>query len=176
MLELLDMLRYELQEEIRAICLRLENYLNEMLFDLYQSFVEIIHEIEPQFVLGSFDRWDITTPEVSRPLPGISLLVFKDTLGSYRGTKAFFVHHERDLMRDKIYDIIAKEIESFGENEMNLLFSFYKEIGHSYVGRMIRNTIQEFENYVDQNLTVLGENNQSALLMQKKVKISALLS
>src|SRR5690625_5676106 len=59
----IDYVGYELLQELRAVSLRVESYLHELIHDVYNQINENINETDNTYLLSSLKDYEVITPD-----------------------------------------------------------------------------------------------------------------
>lgn len=113
MIDLLDYVGYELLQEVRAVSLRIEAYLNEQIVDYVDVYHQKLNKIDGDIVMPSIKKAVWTTPNYQQPLQDVDLIEFQKAFSLFRGTKAFFEKNEKEKMKESIYQILLPRIQQF---------------------------------------------------------------
>src|SRR5690625_4375239 len=104
MQKLLDYMGYELLQEIRAVALRMEAYMRELLQEADSGLETAMNKIDPNFIASSATEPEWETPNFDIAFKEMNVDVFKNDLAIFKGTKSFFVKNEKDIMKEAIYE------------------------------------------------------------------------
>lgn len=124
---LIEYIRFELNQELQAISLRIEGYSLELANEVYQVMNEKIIEINDLFTLSKQFDYELNTPEYEKELVDIQLKDFQFILGKYKGTKAFFVQNEKEIMKEQLYEALLPSIKTFIKTNQGKMLTSYVE-------------------------------------------------
>jgi hypothetical protein len=110
---LLEYIRFELTQELQAVSLRLEGYTLEIAHEVYRDIQERNKRINNLFTLPNQFSYEFDTPAYDEAFETDSKKAFQSVLGKYKGTKAFFVQNEKEVMKEDLFTLILPHAEAF---------------------------------------------------------------
>src|SRR5699024_271117 len=105
----IDYVGYELLQELRAVSLRVESYLHELIHDVYNQINENINETDNTYLLSSLKDYEVITPDYEQAFLNIDYSKFEHALKTFKNTKSFFEKNEREKMKDMFYNILEDD-------------------------------------------------------------------
>lgn len=148
---LLEYIQFELNQELQAVSLRLEGYSLELANEVYRVFQMQSKEINMLFTLPNRFNYELATPEYENKLNDIVKKDFHHILGRYKGTKAFFVQNEKEVMKDELYQVILPAVKAFIHTNQEYMVSGYLQQWRQLMDLMKKSTNdrlhQQVENY-----------------------------
>lgn len=157
--QLLDYVGYELLQEVRAVGLRVEKTLNDLIVEVDQKMKSKIRSIDQSLTMSELEIGDFETPIFQQAFNDLSLSRFKKVLARYRGTKAFFVDNEREQMRDSMFTIIEPEIEAYTALIKQIMATSYEEQWLNVLDTVKEKMKDEVHLYIKQQLEVMEDTN-----------------
>src|SRR5699024_12187171 len=124
---LIDAVGYELLQEVRAVTLRIEAYVKELLQSTYQQIQEEMRKVNDTFILSSFESADIHTPEYEQAFTNVNVNLFTSALKVFKNTKSFFEQNEREKMKDQFYDILQPLAKDYLLIQKEIMENTYRE-------------------------------------------------
>src|SRR5699024_9323134 len=76
----IDYVGYELLQELRAVSLRVESYLHELIHDVYNQINENINETDNTYLLSSLKDYEVITPDYEQAFLNIDYSKFDHAL------------------------------------------------------------------------------------------------
>lgn len=166
---LLDYAGYELLQEVRAACLRVEKFMHETVREYGAGIDEKLRGIDSRLSLSTIDESDFQTPDLQQPFTSLTADDFKEALASFRGTKAFFVKREKEQMKDDIYQMLEAPIDQYLKHAADLLINHYHDQMEVTLKDGAQSFIDEIASYVNNNLSAMaGEMDQADLFEKQK--------
>lgn len=146
-----DYTGYELLQEVRAVSLRMEAYIKELLKELYVQLQHEIKEIDSTFIIPSLHECVLTTPGYEQAFTSIDMSAFNDVLKIFKNTKTFFEQNEREKMKDSFYEVLKPFSEKYlKENKIIMEDNYIKQW---------ENEIKTMKKYVTTEVNYIIENN-----------------
>lgn len=131
--QLLEYVSFELHQEIQAVTLRVEAFLTEQAEHLYQRLGSYAENIDRLFTLYDWKRKNWNTPTIERGLENIDIALFDQALKKYKGTKSFFVHNEKERMKEELFALLSPFAEQYVRANQT-------QISEAYLSQWNRNT------------------------------------
>lgn len=176
MRQLLDYVGYELLQEIRAVSLRIEALMRELLLKANNEIVDALKEVEPKFIASSANKEEWETPIFEIAFEQLEVTVFKNDLSIFRGTKSFFVKNEKDIMKEAIYDTLTQYIKQYIIKAHEDMQSSYSSQLQNSVKSRNKALIIEISSFIDNNLEMMSTTINMNELKRKHAKIESILS
>src|SRR5690625_2528014 len=160
---LIDDTGYELLQELRAVSLRIEAFLLELIKEVYSDFQDRTKGIDDQFTLPMIEAGTLDTPSYEQAFLTMDLKEFNQALNLFKGTKAFFVKGERDKMLEAVYHILVPHINQYIAdyhqvmdqsylNQWEALFATSKQQVRVNIEQYIENSQDMLKDTVDLNI------------------------
>src|SRR5699024_1069252 len=144
---LLDYSGQELLQEVRAVSLRIENYMRELMKELDDDVPKHIGKLETNFIVPGLMELNIETPEYVPAFRTIDVIHFKYALGKFKGTKAFIVNYELEVMKKDIYDTLNPFIEKYIMNMSERMHEAYVRQNQGIVRHRQTQLLDEVSRY-----------------------------
>jgi hypothetical protein len=101
--------------------------MKELAEDVYQTFTAKNKETNALFELPKTHTIDLLTPGYHEQFKNLSVKDFHIVLSTYKGTKAFFVQNEKEVMKEKLYSILLPFAETFIKENKEVMDTAYLE-------------------------------------------------
>lgn len=176
MRSLLDYSGYELLQEIRAISLRIEKFINDLTAEIYQNIIEQIKKLDTKITLASFENFSLETPEFKQAFQDISVSMFQKALAKFKGTKAFFVNNEKEKMREDLLIILKPEIKQYLQDSKEMMDSSFYDQWKTYIDILEKKVMEEIDIYVDNQLAFIKDTNDAETYLQTKEMLTEILT
>lgn len=152
---LLEYVRFELNQELQAVSLRIEGYSLQLANEVYQEIQVENKKVNSLFTLPSQFDYELTTPEYEEKLTDLNKKDFQQALNKYKGTKAFFVQNEREIMREELYTILQPTLKNFIEINEKEMRTGYLNQWEQLIEAMKNSTKERLEKQVNNYFTML---------------------
>lgn len=166
---LLEYIRFELNQELQAVSIRVERLTSELANDIYQEMQTKSKEINRLFSLPSHVDYELSTPVYEEQLTAFNRKDVQPILATYKGTKAFFVQNDKDTMKEKLYSALLPSIEHFIAVNQEKMTNAYLEQWQRLVGHMKGTVVDRLQQQMDNYFTLL-EMTTDMEKMETKVK------
>jgi len=152
---LLDYAGFELLQELRAVSLRVEVFIQTQSEEVYQLLSQKTLELDELFALPNFTPPELETPEYKQAFESIDSNTFEPALKRFKGTKAFFEKNEKEQMRDHLYELLepfAKEYIDVNKQKMN---GFYQKQWSEIIAKIDKDIKTHIENQINSYLEMM---------------------
>ncbi|WP_077621853.1 dynamin family protein [Sediminibacillus massiliensis] len=120
----------ELSQELRAVALRIGFFLDDKVNELNKEISEGCLSLQADLIMPEPDSLDIPIPEIHAGPQMSELVDFHGIYRYYRGQKSFFEKNEKEIMKERIYEILSpwmdKDLEAHKQ-------SFQNHYGHHWL-------------------------------------------
>src|SRR5699024_10674795 len=82
--QFIDYVGYELLQEVRAVSLRIEAYMKELLKNTYDEIQQEIEKVDTTFIIPSLNETKIETPSYEQAFQEINMATFASALKIFR--------------------------------------------------------------------------------------------
>lgn len=155
--QFIDYVGYELLQEVRAVSLRIEAYMKELLKNTYEQIQEEIASIDKTFIIPSLTDTNIETPEYKQALIDIDMNIFTNTIKMFKNTRSFFEQNEREKMKESFYNLLQPLAKDYLEQQKQIMENAYQAQWDNEV-KMLKQRIElELDSIIDQNIKVLTD-------------------
>lgn len=155
--QFIDYVGYELLQEVRAVSLRIEAYMKELLKNTYEQIQEEIASIDKTFIIPSLTDTNIETPEYKQAFMDIDMNIFTNTIKMFKNTRSFFEQNEREKMKESFYDLLQPLAKDYLEQQKQIMENAYQAQWDNEV-KMLKQRIElELDSIIDQNIKVLTD-------------------
>ncbi|WP_284140075.1 dynamin family protein [Virgibacillus sp. LDC-1] len=166
---------YTLLQEARAVSLRVEKYIREQLNDVKQELTTRIATIDERFVLPDYPVIEINTPVYEQAFQHLELAHFQKALSFFKGTKAFFVHNEKENVKEAIYEKLTPAIQEYLERISQDMYTSYETQWEQIFSAYRQKAVTELAAYVDNHLSVMGDGVDVTKLQQRKQQLDQII-
>ena len=145
---LLEYVRFELNQELQAVSLRVEGMAKELAGEVYRVFITENKAKNALFDLPNEYTIEIQTPTYKEKIEEISIKEFQHILGKYRGTKAFFVQNEKETMKEQLYAALLPFADGFIKDNEEIMIASYSKQWEVSIKQMKESTNQKLHQHV----------------------------
>ncbi|MFD1360488.1 dynamin family protein [Lentibacillus salinarum] len=168
---LLDYAGYELLQELRAVSLRIESFIDDIQEELFHHYTNKSSPIDGTFILPDFEKPELTTPNYEQAFIQLDSGTFDQELKQFNGTKAFFAKNEKEKMKEGLFNRLypfAKEYIAANEEKMraSYLQQWYDIIDH--VKQFIK---QQIESYIANQLQMINDQSVDSETLNEKHEV-----
>ncbi|MHA6251181.1 dynamin family protein [Oceanobacillus sp. CAU 1775] len=152
---LIEYVRFELNQELQAVSLRVEGYKKELIGEVYQSFLTKSSEINDIFDLPKEYTVEFETPTFKEEFVELPSKEFNTTLNKFKGTKAFFVQNEKELMKEELYSALLPSVETFVKENSDIMRTSYLKQWSEQVDVLKISTEEKIKQYTQNYFAML---------------------
>ncbi|MEI3604804.1 dynamin family protein [Pseudogracilibacillus sp. SE30717A] len=174
--QFIDHVGYELLQEVRAVSLRIEAYIKELLKNTFEQIQEEITRVDQTFIIPSFKEPSIDTPEYEQAFNRIDMKLFTDALKVFKNTRSFFEQNEREKMKDKFYEALQPLAKKYLDLQKYTMEDKYESQWDQETDILKERIESEINSVIDQNIKVLTEVVDVDMLKSKYNQLEAMLS
>ncbi|QDP40308.1 dynamin family protein [Radiobacillus deserti] len=99
---LLSRLKYELDQEVRAVSIRMERFGNDKLKELYNQLEVLSAKVNEHVSFASFEYRTWEAPPFQNPLQDVNKQTFQSALQLFKNAKSFFEKNEKEKMKEAL--------------------------------------------------------------------------
>jgi small GTP-binding protein len=145
---LADFLRsigFDLSQEMRATSLRAEKFLHQVLNGKQKSLQDHYQSIQHQLYFSDLEWPKKETPEFPMAFQSLPQDVFSPALALFKNAKTFFEKNEKQIMQNKLEDILSPFADQYLLEEKEKLSKWIKEALDEQFSRLKKNLYSECE-------------------------------
>ncbi|MBH8609244.1 dynamin family protein [Thermoactinomyces sp. CICC 10521] len=152
-LQMVDFMRRDLLQELRATSLRMERWLNDRQDAFMANLTNNCLAVNGEIPLVPERESSYPSPDFPEPLAELSLASFKKAISCFKNAKTFFEKNEKEKMREEMEQVLEPAIAAFLDEQKRLLTGYYLEEWQKKEAEWKEKAILDAENYYD---TLLG--------------------
>ncbi|WP_161493860.1 dynamin family protein [Virgibacillus necropolis] len=175
MQELLDYVGYELLQELRAVSLRIEAQIRELVEEIGVTASEKINTIDERFVLPSGTKVDLSTPNFTQAFNQLKVSAFSKALSSYKGPKSFFEKNEKEQMKEAIFSILKPYAKEYLDSNKQVMEVAYDEQWVHTMEQIKGAYMRSIESYTDGLLRILSDKDNEIELANKESELASIM-
>ena len=165
--QFIDYVGYELLQEVRAVSLRIEAYMKELLKSTYDEIQVGIEKVDEAFIIPSYKESEIDTPEYEQAFINIDMNIFASALKIFRNTRTFFEQNEREKMKEAFYEILRPLAKQYLDGQQKVMEASYDEQWIELANELKQRIEREIDSVIDQNIKVLTDTVNLKLMESK---------
>ena len=166
---LLDQTGYELLQEVRAVSLRVEQTMKQLINEVFVDFKTRSHDIDRDIMLPMHDVEDLDTPAYEQAFLTIDTGHFQSELNRFKGTKSFFEKNEKEKMKDGLLQQLKPFVNRYIDTHEKIMIVAYEEQWHTLFKWAQNHAIDDIESYISNSFSMMRETPDMAVLQQKYV-------
>src|SRR5690625_2872996 len=172
----IDYIGYELVQEVRAVSLRIEAYMNDLLKNMNSQIQERITEMDNNaFIIPSLNVPDFNTPEYKQAFMNLYITIFSRALKVFKNTRSFFEQNERDKMKDLFYETLQPLAKEYLELQKQVMQHAYETQWTKEANTMKQRIELEMNEVLNQHINVLTNVADVSKLQFKYNKIENMM-
>ncbi len=171
----IDYVGYELLQEVRAVSLRMESFMNGLLKESYEQIQQDISKLDDTFMIPSLEEHEFTTPTYEQAFTTSDRDIYADVLKTFKNTKSFFEQNERETMKDMFYDIMQPEAKQYLDDNKQLMREHYQSEWQLEVNQMKDLIEQEVKQMIAHHIHMMTDAVDQENLQVKSIFMHRLL-
>lgn len=173
---LLDDVRFELVQEMQAVSLRVEAYIETLLHAFYKEISHHTESISTVFSLPQLEKTEFKTPRFEHGFVELDVNMFRNVFSMYKGTRAFFAKNEKEAFKDALYTVLKPVIHEYITTQETVLNNAYQlQLNHA-VKAIKTDVAQEIEQHVTNHLAMLSDTMDKEEIINKRKELEAIVS
>ena len=173
---LLNDVRFELFQEIQAVSLRVEAYIQTLLDDFYEGISQHAQAISNAFSLPKLEKSEFETPAFGRAFNDLDIKIFHSVFSMYKGTRSFFVKNEKESFKEALYAVLKPVIHDYVMNQQNVMVDTYRLQLTDAVQSIASDLNAEVEQHVKNHIAMLSDTIDKTEIIHKQRELEAILS
>lgn len=172
---LIDDTGYELLQELRAVSLRIESFLWELTEEVYTDLRDRAKAIDEKFTLPMIESGTLETPSYEQAFLTLDMQQFSKALNLFKGTKAFFVKGEKDVMKEAIYNILVPYIDQYITDHQQIMDQTYMKQWKVLFNNSKQQVHINIERYIENNFDMLVDTIDINALNEKQKILDSII-
>ncbi len=145
--QLINEVGFELSQELRAVSLRMEAFINKKAEEFNQQLNSLCQTVEPELDLASIDENSLKSPSFKNAFDSLELQAFASALKLFKTPKAFFEQNEKEVMKERVLEILTPHVNDYLEENQNKIITHYQknwELIAEEVKQKASNSIEQY--------------------------------
>ena len=174
--DLIDYIGYELLQELQAVSLRMEAFIQSQASEIYDDLATNSKEVDDTFSFSSPDLMRLQTPEYKKAFRNLELDLFNNILSIFKGTKAFFEKNEKELMKEAIFDQLQPYVKQYLEENKQLMVGSYKNQWQEMIEKVKMDANQNVEKHISSYLEMIATPVDMGAILQRQENLKAIIA
>jgi small GTP-binding protein len=146
-LDMIDFIRQDLLQELRATSLRMERWLNERQETFLTELMNGCFKVNRELPLVMNQGTTYPSPHFPEPLTELQFASFKKAISCFKNAKTFFEKNEKQRMREELERVLEPAVAAYLEEQKRSLIGYYMEEWQKKEKEWKEKLIQDVENY-----------------------------
>lgn len=172
--ELLQLIGFDLAQEMRATALRSEKYSAGLLKERFEKVAGNVQSKAKDYTFPPYENPVFDTPIFENGLEDLEPSNFNDILGLFKNAKQFFEKDGKSKMSERLQERLRQPISAYLEANGNHLKERYDEAFHQEMEKMKEHMLEQIEEYSEGILSALAMEADADRLEETKNAIQFL--
>ncbi|MFD1848893.1 dynamin family protein [Oceanobacillus bengalensis] len=173
--ELIEFVGYELYQELQAVSLRVEAFIQTQGVELHGNMSVKSRSTDELFDLPSWNGAKFETPEYAKAFEEIEKSLFNKALSTFKGTKAFFEKNEKEEMKELIFKVLSPFAKEYIEANKVVMSRHYMAEWQKLVMSIKQEAQQSVNTYVENYVKMIVSEIDISVLVEKQDDIRSIL-
>ncbi|TCS94675.1 dynamin family protein [Hazenella coriacea] len=173
--ELLDFIKHDLLQELRATSLRIENWLTTQLDLCAEDLTSTCVAIHSEFPIHFSPESMFQAPLFSEPMAEMKVDSMRKELALYKDAKSFFEKNEKEILQEAMKKKLENEISLALNHQQQALYEHYQQQWTLSIEQFKQEAIGECEQYVESILYALSDEVDLEQLQGQKLQLSEVI-
>ncbi|MBO0958221.1 dynamin family protein [Neobacillus sp. MM2021_6] len=153
--EFLESLGFDFAQEMRATTVRLDRFMGRLLMDYQTGLHRNLLEINQDLSFSAFEKSESKEIHFSSAFIDIDQQIFTKAMSYFKNPRSFFEKNEKKFMSDELYQILTDLADGYLKEESGRLTMHYATELHDDFVRLIKETIEQADDFYVSLLTAL---------------------
>lgn len=154
--ELVDVIEFDLMQEMRATALRIEAFTNKRLIEVFSRLEQKIHEESSAEFLHSFEVEKVDLPEFHKKFDTIHLSELYPIMQLFKNPKQFFEQNGQQEMREKLEEAFNQPVDNYLGKNLERLSDYYVTVYVQTIDELQHKVEREVNDYFAGMLSILS--------------------
>ncbi|HLQ71744.1 MAG TPA: dynamin family protein, partial [Bacillota bacterium] len=173
---LLEDISFELVQEMQAVSLRVEAFMQTLLDDFYEGIDHYNESNSSSFLLPKRENTTFDTPDFERAFDELDSQMFRHVFAMYKGTRNFFVKNEKEAFKEKLFAVLEPLIHDYLMTQQTILLDAYQHQLTTAVNNIKSDLIKGMAQHVENNTAMLSDTMDKEQIINKKQELETILS
>lgn len=172
----LDYIGYELLQEVRAVSLRIEGYMKELMKETYETLQINVKDVDPTLIIPGLHELEIETPVYQEAFTQLDAAIFDVGMKIFKNKKAFFENNDRNKMKDAFYQTLQPYAKAYLAENKVIMTDVYRGKWNEETKRMKHYILTEMTLIVQGNIKMITDSIDVNDLENKHRKLTSILN
>ncbi|SDJ69861.1 dynamin family protein [Sediminibacillus albus] len=173
--KLIKEIGFELAQELKAVSLRMEQFINSKAKEWNQQMFERCRNVREELDIGNVEVRSFASPNIVSAFAALDMSVFHPALNLYKNPKAFFEKNEKEEMKNRLLEILTPLISEYLTENHTMLHDFYKQEWEEQVRKMQTHQLSAISQYYEGIQHTLSEQTDVHRLENARDTITSIL-
>ncbi|QTM99534.1 GTP-binding protein [Sediminibacillus dalangtanensis] len=173
---LLKDIGFELAQELRAVSLRMERFMNQKAEEWSMQLQHTFSNIQSDLIFSEITEYPFETPAFSPAMEEVDFQRFKPALALYKSAKHFFEKNGKEKVKQRLQEELDPMVEHYLLDNKQKILDWYNEQWNSCLAEIKAEYLESISQYFEGLLHSLADDVDVDELDTKKQKIAALLT
>lgn len=173
--EMIEFIRSDLLQELRATSLRVERWMAGGLSQLMDTFLEEAHQLNSNLPLSRDPQWEVSAPDWNPPFPELGPEAFKQAVSLFKNSRDFFEKGGKTRVRDVMKTGLEEAVADYLRQEMPRWVNHYEGEWRNAVEDIRRKWTTDATGYYEDLSHVLSQEVDPSDYEQAVEKLNDLL-
>lgn len=159
---------FELLQEVQAVSLRVEAFIQKQASDLYKNLASMSEKMDDLFVLPTHHQQELNTPDYEQAFGQMDMTVFNKALKNFKGTKAFFEKNEKEQMKEDIYSILEPFVKQYINENKSIMTGDYMKQWHTMMTTIKTQAKDVINNHIRNYEEMISSQVDTSVLLEKQ--------
>lgn len=155
--ELVDVIEFDLGQEMRATALRIEAFTNKRSLEVFSRLEQKIHEEALAEFLHSFEVEKVELPEFHKKFDTIHLSELSPILQLFKNPKQFFEQNGQQEMREKLEEAFNQPVDKYLAKNLDRFSNYYVTVYEQLIEDMQYKVTSEVNEYFTGMISILSK-------------------
>ncbi|WP_371069155.1 dynamin family protein [Sediminibacillus sp. JSM 1682029] len=171
---LLKDIGFELAQELRAVSLRMERFMNKKAEEWSMQLQKACSTIQSGIVFSDITEYPFETPAFS-PMEEVDMEQFKPALAMYKSAKHFFEKNGKEKVKQRLQEALDPMVDHYLLDNKQKISDWYNEQWDTCLAKIKKEYLESISQYFEGLLYSLADDVDVDELEKKKQKVTAML-
>ncbi|SDL70214.1 dynamin family protein [Sediminibacillus halophilus] len=173
---LLKDIGFELAQELRAVSLRMELFMNQKAGEWSMQLQRACSNIQSDVIFSEITEYPFETPAFSQALEEVDIQRFKPAIAMYKSARHFFEKNGKEKVKQRLHEELDPMVEHYLLDNKQEILDWYSEQWKNCLAKIKAEYMESISEYFEGLLYSLADEVDVDELDTKKQRIAALLT
>ncbi|MFC0523278.1 dynamin family protein [Pontibacillus salicampi] len=175
-MNLLDQVGNDVMQEIRAVTIRIERFIEEQLQEVATDIERKMQQVKKNISFTSTPDNEMVTPLITTPFQDVGSEHFSKELGTFKNTKSFFEENQKERLKEQLQIKTKGLINRYMKGEEKRFIDYYTKEFDQSLHTLKQHISSSLDDYVQGTLFYLEEEGAVQTLHNKVDSMDALIT